>query len=114
MLTYWGRDRAEGALDVSWLVKRMTGDAAAAVGLLDRGILAPGYKADINVIDHDRLTIRKPVMVHDLPLGAKRLIQKADGYVATVKAGEITYRDGEATDALPGGLVRGAQKAPAA
>ena len=114
LLTYWGRDRAEGALDVSWLVKRMTGDAAAAVGLLDRGILAPGYKADINVIDHDRLTIRKPVMVHDLPLGAKRLIQKADGYVATVKAGEITYRDGEATDALPGGLVRGAQKAPAA
>ena len=114
LLTYWGRDRAEGALDVSWLVKRMTGDAAAAVGLLDRGILAPGYKADINVIDHEKLTIRKPVMVHDLPLGAKRLIQKADGYVATVKAGEITYRDGEATDALPGGLVRGAQKAPAA
>ncbi len=114
LLTYWGRDRAEGAMDVSWLVKRMTGDAARAVGLLDRGILAPGYKADINVIDHERLTIRKPVMVHDLPLGAKRLIQKADGYVATVKSGEITYRDGEATDALPGGLVRGAQPAPKA
>lgn len=114
LLTYWGRDRAEGALDVSWLIKRMTGDTAAAVGLLDRGVLAPGYKADINVIDHDKLTIRKPLMVHDLPLGAKRLIQKADGYVATVKSGEITYRDGEATDALPGGLVRGAQPAPKA
>ncbi len=114
LLTYWGRDRKEGTLDTSWLIKRMTGDAANAVGLLDRGVLAPGYKADINVIDHDRLTIRKPVMVHDLPMGAKRLIQKADGYVATVKAGEITYRDGEATDALPGTLVRGAQKAPAA
>ncbi|MFT5439230.1 MAG: N-acyl-D-aspartate/D-glutamate deacylase [Alphaproteobacteria bacterium] len=114
LLTYWGRDRAEGALDVSWLIKRMTGDSAAAVGLLDRGVLAPGYKADINVIDHEKLTIRKPLMVHDLPLGAKRLIQKADGYVATVKSGEITYRDGEATDALPGGLVRGAQAAPKA
>jgi len=112
LLTYWARDRKEGTLDTSWLIKRMTGDAAAAVGLLDRGILAPGYKADINVIDHDRLTIRKPEMRHDLPLGAKRLVQKADGYVATVKAGEITWREGEATDALPGRLVRGAQSAP--
>lgn len=112
LLTYWARDRKEGTLDTSWLVKRMTGDAARAVGLLDRGVIAPGYKADINVIDHDRLTIRKPYMTHDLPLGAKRLVQKADGYVATIKSGQVTWREGEATNALPGGLVRGAQPAP--
>ena len=90
----------------------MTGDAAAAVGLLDRGILAPGYKADVNVIDHERLTIKKPVMRHDLPLGAKRLVQKAEGYVATIKTGQITWREGEPTKALPGKLIRGAQSAP--
>ncbi len=114
LFTYWGRDRKEGKLDTSWLVKRMTGDAAAAVGLLDRGVIAPGYKADINIIDHDRLTIRKPKMRHDLPLGGKRLVQKADGYVATIKSGQVTWREGNPTNALPGGLVRGAQPSPRA
>ena len=114
LLTYWARDRKEGALDTSWLIKRMTGDAAAAVGLLDRGILAPGYKADVNVIDHERLTIKKPVMRNDLPLGAKRLVQKAEGYVATIKAGQVTWCEGEPTQALPGKLIRGAQSAPRA
>lgn len=113
LLTYWGRDRAEGALDASWLIKRMTGDAADKLGLLDRGILAPGYKADINVIDHDRLRIGRPYMVNDLPMGAKRLLQKADGYEATIVSGVPIYREGEATGALPGKLVRGAQAVPA-
>jgi N-acyl-D-aspartate/D-glutamate deacylase len=114
LLTYWGRDRPEGALDVSWLIKRMTGDPAAKVGLLDRGVIAPGYKADINVIDLDRLRIGRPYMVRDLPMGAKRLLQKAEGYVATIVSGIPVYREGEATGALPGRLVRGAQAAPAA
>jgi N-acyl-D-aspartate/D-glutamate deacylase len=114
LLTYWGRDRPEGALDVSWLIKRMTGDPAAKVGLLDRGIIAAGYKADLNVIDLDRLRIGRPYMVRDLPMGAKRLLQKADGYVATIVSGVPVYREGEATGALPGRLVRGAQAAPPA
>lgn len=113
LLTYWGRDRPEGKLDLSWLVKRMTGDTAAIVGLLDRGVVAPGYKADLNVIDLDRLTIERPYMMHDLPCGAKRLLQRARGYVATILSGVPVYRDGEATGALPGRLVRGAQPAPA-
>jgi len=114
LLTYWGRDRPEGPLDVSWLVKRMTGDTADMVGLGDRGVLAPGYRADINVIDLDRLRIGRPYPVHDLPMGAKRLLQRAEGYVATIVAGQPVYRDGEATGALPGRLVRGAQARPAA
>ncbi len=113
LLTYWGRDRPEGKLDVSWLVKKMTGDTAAIVGLHDRGIMAPGYRADINVIDLDRLRIRRPYMVHDLPHGAKRLMQRAEGYVATIVCGQPVYREGEPTGALPGRLVRGAQAAPA-
>lgn len=114
LLTYWGRDRREGTLDVSWLVRRMTGDTADVVGLADRGRIGPGYKADINVIDMDRLQIGRPYMVHDLPKGGKRLLQKARGYTATVVSGVPVYREGEATGALPGRLVRGAQKAPAA
>ncbi len=113
LLTYWGRDRPQGALDVGWLVRRMTKDAADTVGLGDRGVIAPGYKADINVIDHERLTIEKPYMVHDLPKGAKRLLQRATGYVATIVSGVPVYCEGEATGDLPGKLVRGAQPAPA-
>ncbi len=114
LLSYWGRDRPQGALDTSWLVQQMTGDTAAMVGLHDRGVLAPGYKADINVIDFDRLRNETPYMVHDLPLGGKRLLQRARGYVATIVSGQVVYREGEATGALPGRLVRGAQTAPAA
>jgi N-acyl-D-aspartate/D-glutamate deacylase len=114
LLTYWGRDRREGKLDLSWLIKRMTSDTAAVVGLGDRGVIAPGFKADINVIDHDRLTIERPYMVHDLPKGGKRLLQKARGYVATIVSGQTVYREGEATGVLPGRLVRGAQAAPRA
>src|SRR5216683_1301886 len=111
LLAHWGRDRKTGRLDVSWLVKRHTLDNARAVGLNDRGRLAPGYKADLNVIDFDRLGVEAPVMKWDLPAGGKRLLQKARGYRATIVSGAVTYRDGQATGALPGKLVRGPQAA---
>ena len=85
---------------------------ANAVGLLDRGLLAVGMKADINVIDFNRLRLRRPYMAHDLPANGRRLMQKAEGYVATIVSGEVTYREGDPTGALPGTLVRGAQRAP--
>ena len=107
LLAHWGRDRARGRLDVAWLVRRQTSDNARAVGLNDRGVLAPGYKADLNVIDFDKLGVEAPVMKWDLPAGGKRLLQKARGYRATIVSGVVTYRDGEATGALPGRLVRG-------
>jgi N-acyl-D-aspartate/D-glutamate deacylase len=107
LLAHWGRDRARGRLDVAWLVRRQTSDNARAVGLNDRGVLAPGYKADLNVIDFDKLGVEAPVMKWDLPAGGKRLLQKARGYRATIVSGAVTYRDGEATGALPGKLVRG-------
>ncbi|MCZ6608414.1 MAG: amidohydrolase family protein [Alphaproteobacteria bacterium] len=114
LLSYWGRDRPEGTLDLGKMVARLTTDPAEVVGLKDRGVLAPGFKADINVIDFDRLQVERPYMVHDLPKGAKRLLQKARGYTATIVAGQPVYREGEATGALPGTLVRGAQPAPQA
>ena len=113
LLSHWGRDRARGRFDLGWLVKRQTADTARTVGLLDRGLVAPGYRAHLNVIDMDRLRVRAPVMADDLPAGGQRLLQRADGYVATVVAGVATYRDGEATGALPGRLVRGPQMVPA-
>jgi N-acyl-D-aspartate/D-glutamate deacylase len=109
LLAHWGRDRARGKLDVAWLVKRQTQDNARAVGLDDRGVIAAGYKADLNVIDFDKLGVEAPVMKWDLPAGGKRLLQKARGYRATIVSGAVTYRDGEATGALPGKLVRGPQ-----
>jgi len=109
LLAHWGRDRARDRLDVAWLVKRQTQDNARAVGLYDRGVIAAGYKADLNVIDFDKLGVEAPVMKWDLPAGGKRLLQKARGYRATIVSGAVTYRDGEATGALPGKLVRGPQ-----
>jgi len=109
LLTHWGRDRAYGRFDLAYLVKRQTSDAARAVGLMDRGVIAPGRKADLNVIDFDRLRVQAPKMAFDLPAGGKRLLQGADGYVATIVSGTVVYRDGEATGALPGKLVRGPQ-----
>ncbi|HZJ65396.1 MAG TPA: amidohydrolase family protein [Kofleriaceae bacterium] len=108
-LTHWGRDRARGRLELPWLIKRQTSETAAAVGLLDRGLVRPGMKADLNVIDFARLRMRRPHIVYDLPANGRRLMQKADGYVATVVSGVVTYREGEPTGALPGKLVRGAQ-----
>jgi N-acyl-D-aspartate/D-glutamate deacylase len=112
MLAYWGRDRTKGEkLSVSFIVKSLTQDTAHAVGLDDRGLLKPGYKADLNLIDFDALQLHVPTVAHDLPSGGKRLTQSADGYRATIKSGQVTYRDGKPTGALPGRLVRGARSA---
>ncbi|MBX3493682.1 MAG: amidohydrolase family protein [Parvibaculum sp.] len=114
MLTHWCRDRSRGErLDLPFVVRSQTRDTAEAVGLLDRGLIAPGMKADVNVIDFERLRLKPPSMVYDLPSGARRLMQEAEGYVATIVSGEVIYRDGKPTGALPGKLVRGHQPAPA-
>jgi N-acyl-D-aspartate/D-glutamate deacylase len=112
LFSYWGRDREDGRMPLHDLVRRQTREPAQFAGLHDRGVLAPGMKADINIIDFPNLALERPNMVVDLPAGGRRLMQKARGYVATVKAGQVTYRNGEATGALPGGLVRG-QPVPA-
>ena len=114
LLSHWGRDRAEGRLPLPFLVRRQSRDTARAVGLFDRGVLAPGYRGDCNLIDFDALRARRPEVHHDLPAGGRRLLQRADGYVATVKGGQVTYEGGSPTEALPGRLVRGARPAPAA
>lgn len=110
MLTHWTRDRSRGdRLPLEWVIKAQTHDTAAAVGLNDRGLLKPGYKADINVIDHGKLTLHRPTVAYDLPAGGRRLVQHADGYEATIVSGQITYRNGKPTSALPGKLIRGAR-----
>jgi N-acyl-D-amino-acid deacylase len=111
MLSHWARDRANG-LPLEFVVKKMTRDTAHLYGLEDRGALLPGYKADINLVDHENLNLRLPEMVHDLPAGARRLIQRADGWKATICSGEVTFEDGEHTDARPGRLIRGGQPVP--
>ena len=113
LLQYWARDRARGTIPLEQAIKRQCADTARLYGLDDRGILAPGYLADLNVIDFDRLKLGKPWMAFDLPAGGKRLLQKADGYRWTIKNGQVTFRDGVPTGARPGGLIRGPQAAPA-
>jgi N-acyl-D-aspartate/D-glutamate deacylase len=114
-LTHWTRDRSRGALfPVAWAVKRLSHDNAAAIGLDDRGLLRVGMKADINVIDYDRLTLRAPEIVYDLPAGGKRLVQRTEGFDATIVSGQVVYRNGEPTEALPGRLLRGMRAASAA
>ncbi|WAX58397.1 amidohydrolase family protein [Jatrophihabitans cynanchi] len=114
LLTHWGRDRVRGErLPVEWLIKRQTMDTARTVGLLDRGRIAPGYRADLNVIDFENLNAKHPYVAYDLPAGGRRVMQEATGYVATIVAGEVTFENGRHTGALPGRLVRGAQPAPA-
>jgi N-acyl-D-aspartate/D-glutamate deacylase len=112
LLTHWGRDRAKGKFDIGYLVKRQTSDTARAVGLHDRGVIARGMKGDINIIDLAKLAVKAPVMAYDLPAGGKRLLQGASGYEATIVSGEVIYRNGEPTGALPGKLIRGPQQAP--
>jgi N-acyl-D-amino-acid deacylase len=107
-LTYWTRDRKGEHWPLAWTVQQLSDVPARAVGLLDRGRLVAGAKADINVIDLDRLHVAAPHPVHNLPGGGRRLEQKALGYRATIAGGQVTYRDGEFTGALPGRLVRGA------
>jgi N-acyl-D-aspartate/D-glutamate deacylase len=108
LLTHWVRDRTRGPrLSLERAVQLQTSGSAALYGLNDRGRLAPGYKADVNVIDLDNLTLKPPVMAFDLPAKGRRLLQYVSGYKATLKSGQVTYRGGEATGAMPGTLVRG-------
>ena len=110
LLQHWARDVAEDQrLPVEWVVKRQCADTAALVGLGDRGVLAPGRRADVNLIDLEGLTVGPAEMLHDLPTGGRRLVQRARGYEATLVAGEVVMQGGEPTGALPGRLVRGAR-----
>lgn len=109
MLAHWTRDRAENRLPLEFIVKTMTADTAALYGLGDRGVVAPGRVADLNIIDMDELSLPRPEVVHDLPAGARRFIQRARGYLATIKGGEVTFDNGEDTGARPGALLRGAR-----
>ncbi len=116
MLARWTeghRGPHPGVLPLSQVVKMLSSETAETVGLCDRGVIAPGYRADLNVVDFDKLNLHIPRMIYDLPSGRGRLGQTVDGYVATVVNGEVTYRDGVATGALPGRLVRGPQAAKA-
>ncbi len=110
MLTHWVRDRSRGErLPLEFAVRRQTHDTAQLYGLLDRGMLAPGMKADINLIDFERLQLHPPEMVFDLPADGRRFVQRADGYKYTIVSGEVTFADGHATGAMPGKVVRGPQ-----
>ncbi len=110
MLTHWVRDRSRGErLPLELVVRKMTSDTASLYGLEDRGEIRPGKKADLNVIDFDGLVLRRPEMHYDLPGGARRLLQRAEGYDATVVSGEVVLRDGHDTGARPGALVRGSR-----
>jgi len=111
LLTHWVRDRSRGErIPLEQVVERQTRRTAAFYGLEDRGVLAPGRKADVNVIDFDALRLHAPEMVYDLPAQGRRLVQKVDGYRYTVCSGEVTFEGGEPTGALPGRLVRGPQR----
>ncbi|WP_420452217.1 N-acyl-D-amino-acid deacylase family protein [Ilumatobacter sp.] len=108
MLTHWVRDRTRGPrLAIEDVVRKMTADTAALFGFVDRGVLEVGKRADVNVIDLDRLTLREPHLVADLPAGGTRLLQEAEGYVATIVGGQVTREHDEFTGARPGRLVRG-------
>ncbi len=113
LLTHWVRDRPSGRLSLPDAVRELTSVPARVAGLADRGRIALGYKADLNVLDADGLRLRRPVVVHDLPGGGRRLDQSADGYVATVVSGEVIAENGVPTTARPGKLIRGRQPAPA-
>lgn len=111
MLTHWARDRRRGpTLPLELMVQRQTRDTAAIYGLADRGLLRAGYLADVNIIDFDRLRIPPPYVAFDLPAGGRRLVQTAEGYRATFKAGQAIMENGERTGALPGRLLRGPQR----
>ena len=113
LLAHWARDRAARPAERRRGDSQLTSVPARVAGLADRGRIAVGYKADLNVIDHAALRLHKPVITHDLPAGGRRLDQTADGYVATVVSGEVIAENGVPTAARPGKLVRGRQPAPA-
>ncbi len=112
LIQHWGRDRARGLRPLEQLVGMQTKQTAELVGLFDRGVVAPGYKADLNVIDFDHLQPHAPTVVYDLPAGGRRLIQRASGYVATIVSGRVAFREGEPTGELNGRVIRGSQPVP--
>jgi N-acyl-D-aspartate/D-glutamate deacylase len=115
MLTHWARDRQRGPkLPLEMLIKRQTSETADFFGLNDRGRLAPGLRADVNLIDFDRLQVQKPELVHDMPADGRRFVQRVDGYESTICAGAPIYERGEHTGAMPGKLVRAGDRQRAA
>ncbi|MEE4204649.1 MAG: D-aminoacylase [Erythrobacter sp.] len=111
MLEHWVKGRRRGErIGLEHAIKRQCRDTAVLYGLEDRGLIAPGYLADLNVIDMENLKLGKPWLAFDLPAGGKRLLQKAEGYCYTIKSGEVTFENGKWTGATPGGLVRGPQR----
>lgn len=113
VLQHWTRERKGERLSIEEAVKALAADPAKTVGLMDRGVLATGRKADLNVIDYDKLRLNTPKVLYDLPAGGRRVTQDAQGYEALIVSGEIVSREGRPTGALPGRLVRGAQRARA-
>ena len=114
LLTHWARDRTRGEqLPLEFLVNKQTRRTAETYGLLDRGLLRPGYRADLNIVDHAALSVGRPQLAFDLPTGGKRLVQRPVGYRHTFVAGVETLADGEFTGQRPGRLVRGARPGPA-
>ncbi|MFM8499269.1 MAG: N-acyl-D-amino-acid deacylase family protein [Chakrabartia sp.] len=114
MLQHWVRDRQGKRISLELAIKRQCRDTAMLYGLHDRGLLQPGMLADVNVIDMDKIKLGKPWLAFDLPAGGKRLLQKADGYVATIKSGQITFREGVMQGPTPGIVLRGPQTEPMA
>jgi N-acyl-D-aspartate/D-glutamate deacylase len=108
MLTHWTRDRTRGSkVPLEEMVRRQTSDTAQLFGLFDRGVIAPGMKADLNLIDYDRLGFDAATMAYDLPTGARRLVQRGRGYDLTISSGVVTVENDEFTGALPGQILRG-------
>ncbi len=114
LIQHWGRDRTRGPkLPLERLIRMQTKETAELVGLYDRGLIRPGYKADVNVIDFENLSLHPPTVSYDLPAGGRRLVQRATGYRKTIVSGRVAFEDGEPTGALAGRLIRGSQPAPA-
>ena len=114
MLEYWVRDRAKGTISLEQAIKRQCHDTAMVYGLRDRGVIEPGYLADLNIIDLPNMKLNAPYVAFDLPAGGKRLLQTADGYVATIKSGQVTFKNGAYQGVNPGGVIRGPQPQPTA
>jgi N-acyl-D-aspartate/D-glutamate deacylase len=115
MLRYWTRDAGQDrTFPLPWVIRALTAAPAAEVGLDDRGLIAPGYKADLNIIDYETIGLRQPTVVHDLPAGGRRIMQLPTGYDATIVSGVVTYRGGRPTGEYPGRLIRGPQASPVA
>src|SRR4051794_3603812 len=108
LLSYWVRERARGTIPLETAIKILTSEPAQMYGLRDRGVVAPGYKADLNLLDADAIAPHAIEVVHDLPAGAKRVLQRTDGFAATLVNGEVVQRAGEDTGARPGRVVRSA------